>query len=202
MKAPFLFGVLSVCLATGAAFGAEVQPLVEDSYTGELAGRRATRGPWKIGDGTAVCTQDDELFKKFKDHGPVIWYDAAFTDAAIQFAYKPEKLKTFVFTVNGAEGHVFRFVTSERGTVILAFPPGGDHKSLPLSRTGPKLPEGAWTKVNVELRGAKAVVSIGDDFTAEVEHPSLARPKTVVGLGFSFGTLALKDFRVVPLTAK
>lgn len=194
---------LSIDLVAARLSAAEAEPLVEDTYRAEtLDGRRPTRGPWKIADGVAQCTQDDELFKKFKDHGPVVWYDAKFTDAAIHFEFKPEKAKTFVFTVNGTEGHVFRFVSSAAGTTIIAFPPNPEHKSQALERGGPKLREGEWTKVSVELRGAKAVVRIGDEYKAEVEHASLARPKTVVGLGFSFGSLSLRNFRIVPVAAK
>ncbi|MBL9083942.1 MAG: hypothetical protein JNK76_19145 [Planctomycetales bacterium] len=200
----FLFGTLLVgllCLQGPAVQAADPEPLIRDDYTGELAARRATRGPWKIADGMAVCTQDDELFKKFKDHGPVIWYDAQFTDAVIKFTFKPEKAKTFVFTVNGPNGHVFRFISSERGTTVVAFPPSADHKSKPLDRGGPKLSDGQWTPVTVELRGTKAVVQIGD-YKAEVEDPSLAGQKVVVGLGFSFGTVALKDFSLTPIVVK
>jgi hypothetical protein len=202
--AHFLFGTLLVellCLQSPAVHAADPVPLIRDDYTGELPARRATRGPWKIADGTAVCAQDDELFKKFKDHGPVIWYDAKFTDAVIKFAFKPEKAKTFVFTVNGPEGHVFRFISTDRGTNIVAFPPSADHKSKPLDRGGPKLKEGQWTPVTVELRGTKAVVRIGE-YKAEVEDPSLSGQKVVVGLGFSFGTVALKDFSLTPIAAK
>jgi hypothetical protein len=200
--AHFLFGTLFVgllCLQVPSVQAADPAPLIRDEYSGELSTRRATRGPWKIAGGMAVCTQDDELFKKFKDHGPVIWYDAQFTDAVIKFAFKPEKSKTFVFTVNGPNGHVFRFISSERGTSIVAFPPSVDHKSKPLDRGGPKLKE-KWTPVTVELRGNKAIVQIGD-YKAEVDDPSLAGPKVVVGLGFSFGTMTLRDFSLTPIAA-
>ncbi|MBA4020221.1 MAG: hypothetical protein C0483_23925 [Pirellula sp.] len=203
MLGSLLVGGLVLNVAAARLSAAEAAPLVEDRYQSkQLEGRRPTRGPWKIADGTAQCTQDDELFKKFKDHGPVVWYDAKFTDAAIHFEFKPEKTKTFVFTVNGDEGHVFRFVSSAAGTTIVAFPPNPEHKSQALERGGPKLSEGVWTKVSVELRGPKAVVNIGDDYQAEVEHASLEWPKTVVGLGFSFGTLSLRNFRIVPIPAK
>ncbi len=48
--------------------------------------------------------------------------------------------------------------------------------------------------MTVELRGTKAIVQIGD-YKAEVEDPSLAGPKVVVGLGFSFGTICAKGFQ-------
>lgn len=43
--------------------------------------------------GVATCAQDDELYKKNKDHGPVIWYDVSFTDATVRFASRPDKTK-------------------------------------------------------------------------------------------------------------
>jgi hypothetical protein len=52
--------------------------------------------------------------------------------------------------------------------------------------------------VTVELRGPRATVSIGDDYSATVEHASLARPKTNVSVGFSFGTIAVKEFSIAP----
>jgi hypothetical protein len=81
--------------------------------------RRATRGPWIVENGVASCKQDDALYKKYKDHGPVAWFDIDFTDATIQFAMKPDAdVKSFLFTINGDNGHVFRFVTSTRLTLI------------------------------------------------------------------------------------
>jgi hypothetical protein len=173
--------------------------LLRDDFTStQHPTRKPTRGPWKIENGTATCTQDDALYAKFKDHGPVIWYDVKFTDATLTFQFKPDPAtKTFVFTLNGAEGHVFRFVTSSRGTGIRAFPPGPqDHASIALGKTGPALTPGAWTKAKITLTGTQATVQIGDTYTETVTHPSLARPKTTLGLGFSFGTLAVKDLAV------
>jgi hypothetical protein len=62
--------------------------------------------------------------------------------------------------------------------------------------SGPALTPGAWTKVKITLAGTQATVQIGDTYTETVTHPSLARPKTTLGLGFSFGTLAVKDLAV------
>jgi hypothetical protein len=185
-----------VALTTLSAPAAE---LLRDSFSEPKHPiRKPTRGPWKFESDTATCTQDDALYAKFKNHGPVIWYDVKFTDATIAFQFKPDAVaKTFVFTVNGTEGHVFRFVTSARGTGIRAFPPGPpDHQSIALGKTGPALTPGAWTSARITLSGTKATLQIGDTYTETVDHPSLARPKTTIGLGFSFGTLALKDLSV------
>lgn len=157
--------------------------------------RRASRGPWVIADGIAKVTQDDELYKQHKDHGPILFYDMAFKDAVIEFAFKPEAAKTFVFTVNGAEGHVFRTVTSERGTNLRAFPPGGDAKSIALQNLdNAPLKQGEWTRMKIELRGPQATVSISGHAPVTVEHASLDRGKTNTSLGFSFGTLSVRDF--------
>lgn len=157
--------------------------------------RRASRGPWVIANGIAQVTQDDELYKKHQDHGPIVFYDLAFQDAVIEFAFQPEAAKTFVFTVNGAEGHIFRTVTSERGTNLRAFPPNGEAKSIALQNlTELPLQQGQWTRMRIELRGPQAIVTLGEHPPITVSHASLARPKTNASLGFSFGRLAMKDF--------
>lgn len=187
----FLVALLSLFVMIAPA-----SEILRDDFTdNQHPTRKLTRGPWKITNNSATCTQDDALYAKFKDHGPVIWYDVKFTDATLTFQFKPDPAtKTFVFTLNGAEGHVFRFVTSSRGTGIRAFPPGPqDHASIALGKTGPALTPGSWTKVKVTLTGPQATVQIGDTYTETVTHPSLARPKTTLGLGFSFGTVSVKD---------
>lgn len=198
----------ALALATFFAAGIAAQetaPLTipfADAFTSlRLAGRTASRGPWKIADGVAACTQDDALYKQFKDHGPIIRWDLPFENARIRFRYRADaSAKTFVFTANGETGHVFRFVTSaERGTDLRAFPPGGEAKSISIGRGGPKLQPGDWVSVVVELSGAKATVKIGDDHETTAEHPSLSRPKKDVSLGFSFGAVAIRDFAIEAL---
>ncbi len=157
--------------------------------------RRALRGDWVIAGGTAKVTQDDELYKKYNDHGPILFYDLDFKDAVIEFAFQPEAAKAVVFTVNGAKGHVFRTVTSERGTDLRAFPPGGETKSISLRRLhDAPLAQGEWTRMKIELRGSQATIRIGDQPPVTVEHASLDRAKVNTSVGFSFGTLTVKDF--------
>lgn len=171
-------------------------PLLKDDFSdAKLAARRASRGDWKFADNTATCTQDDELYKKFKDHGPIIFYDLAYTDAAIHFAFKADAdTKSVVYTSNGEDGHIFRIVFSKAGASIRAFPPEGkeDHTSIAVG-TEPdlKLKPGEWTNVSIELRGSKATLKVGD-FTKTYEHTSFARAKTNLSVGFSFGTVSVK----------
>jgi len=165
----------------------------------KLEQRRAVRGDWKIADGIARCTQDDELYKKNKDHGPIIFYDVPTQDSTVHFAFKPQGCKTLVFTLNGGTSHVFRFITSDKGTSIRAFPANSaEHASKPLAQDGPKLAQGEWAEVTVEIRGPKAAVKIGKDYAKTVEDPAIAQAKTNLSIGFSFGTLEVKDFAVKP----
>jgi hypothetical protein len=188
---------LFLLLATTAI--AADAPLLKDDFSApKLEQRRASRGGWKFAEHIATCTQDDELYKKFKDHGPILFYDLAHTDAAIRFAFKPdETTKSVVFTSNGDDGHVFRIVLSSRGAGIRAFPPEEkDHKSIALGNEPTAvLKPGEWTTVSVELRGPKVAVKIGD-FTQTYEHASLSRPKTNLSIGFSFGTVSVKELAV------
>ena len=199
LRLSFAF-IVSLAVVCGSSSGRSPSSRTSTtSAKSNSTGTVAVRGDWKIADGIARCTQDDELYKKNKDHGPVIWYKVPFQDASVKFSFKPEGSKTFVFTINGDNGHIFRFVSTTNGTSILVFPTdSADHKSMPLNREGPALRQGEWTDVVVAFKGEKAAVSIGKDFSAKLEHAAIAQPKTTVGLGFSFGTLSAKDFSLTP----
>jgi hypothetical protein len=188
---------LFLLLAT-ASFAADAPLLKDDFLLPDFAGRRALRGEWKFAEGSATCTQDDALYKKNKDHGPILFYDLAYTDAVIHFAVKPDAAnKMVVFTANGAEGHVFRLVFSQAGMAARAFPPEEkDHKSISLgNEAAVKLKTDGWTMVSVELRGTKATVKVGE-FTKTYEHASIARAKTNLSVGFSYGTVSVTELVV------
>jgi hypothetical protein len=195
IRIPFL---IPLALTFVAAVHAADAPLLRDDFSDpKLAQRRASRGEWKFADGIATCTQDDALYKKFKDHGPIIFYDLPLTDAAVSFSFKADGAKSVVFTANGADGHVFRIVMSATGTSVRAFPPGGkEHASIPMGQEKITLKSGEWTPVMVTLRGSRATVKIGTAFEKTYEHASYARPKSNLSVGFSFGTLSVREFRV------
>ena len=188
---------LFLLLAT-ASFAADAPLLKDDFLLPDFAGRRASRGEWKFAAGNATCTQNDELYKKNKDHGPILFYDLAYTDAVIHFAVKPDAAnKMVVFTANGSEGHVFRLVFSQAGMAVRAFPlEEKDHKSISLgNEAAVKLKTDGWTMVSVELRGTKATVKVGE-FTKTYEHASITRAKTNLSVGFSYGTVSVTELVV------
>jgi hypothetical protein len=189
------FFLVSLTLLTAAE-----TPLLKDDFSDtNLKTRRAMRGDWKFAKGVATCTQDDALYKKFQDHGPIIFYDLAHTDATVRFSFKAEGAKTVVFTANGEKGHVFRFVMSAAGTSIRAFPTDKpEAKSIALATEKLPLKSGEWTPVEVKLSGAKATVKIGNAPAKTYEHASLAQAKANLSVGFSFGTMSVKDFIVTP----
>lgn len=185
-------------ILASAAMAADAPLLKDDFSAPKMETRRASRGEWKFADNSATCTQDDELYKKHKDHGPIIFYDLAYSDAVIRFAVKPDAAnKGVVFTANGAEGHVFRLVFTQAGMGVRAFPPEEkEHTSISLgNEKAAKLKVGEWTNVSVELRGAKATVKVGE-FAKTYENASLAHAKTNLSVGFSFGTVSVKEMVV------
>jgi hypothetical protein len=176
--------------------------LIVDNFTQqERAARRLTRGEWKIAGEIGSCTQDEELFKKYKDHGPAIWYDQEFQDAIVHFEFQPsDDCQQFVFTINGKGGHVFRFVTNEMATDVRAW--DANHQGKRLVADGPRLAKGKWIPVTVELSGPKASVQIGESYKVAVEDPSYAVSKNVVGVSFHHGTLKLRNFQVLEAAPK
>ena len=174
-------------------------PLLRDGFSSaKLDQRRAMRGEWKFADQTATCTQDDELFKKNKDHGPILFYDLAYSDAVIRFTVKPDaNTKTIVFTANGAKAHLFRLVFSSAGMAVRAFPAESqDHKAIALANEAAvKIKAGEWNSVTIEMRGSNATVKVGD-FARTYQHASIGLAKVNLSVGFSFGTLSVKDLVV------
>jgi len=192
-----LVAAFSIAVLVGGAALAGEPFYVDDFSTGKQDGRRAMRGPWVIENGTATCTQNDELYKKFKDHGPVVWEDVNFRDATVRFSMKADSaVQSFVFTVNGDAGHVFRFVSrpAPKRTLIKAFQREGEIDGV-LVRDAPPLAVGEWTDVVVIFEGENATVKIGD-YEKALSHPAIAQAKTTLGLGFGFGTMSFKDFSV------
>jgi hypothetical protein len=178
------------------------ETLIEDKFTSaELPKRNLSpnRGEWKLADGIATCTQDDALYAKNKNHGPVIWYDVTFTDATVKFAFKPEQTKSFVFTLNDDKGHDFRFVMSPAGLSVRTWPEQG-HEATAISLLTPKpgtpaLMDGVWVQAELKFEGKRCTMKLGD-FQQTFEHDAIARTKVKLGLGFSFGTLAVRDVSV------
>ncbi len=196
MKSRFALTILALFTTSLLHSG---EALFTDPFTADdkVAERRAMRGDWQIADGVASVTQDDALYKKFKDHGPILFYDLPTTNATFHYAVKPEGCKSIVFTLNADEGHIFRFVSAATGTSLRAFPPEGEAKSIATGREKDWiLPEKEWTPVKVVIVGSSATITIGEHEPVTVEHESYDRAKTNFSIGFAYGTLAVKDVRV------
>lgn len=57
-----------------------------DGFGGpKLEGRLAERGEWKFQNGIASCVADPDLYKQFKNHGPILKWPREFNNARIQF---------------------------------------------------------------------------------------------------------------------
>ena len=184
------------------AMSVNAATLVEDKFDSPKKEGRdlaANRGEWKLEKGIATVTQDDKLYEKNKNHGPIMWYDATFKDATVRFAYKAEKAKQFVFTLNDDKGHVFRFIQSTNGLSVRTWlVQGKEGKAVELIAKGtktPALPEGKWVEAVVKFDGKKCELTLGD-FKQTFEHEAIAKEKTKMGLGFAFGTLSVRDVKI------
>jgi hypothetical protein len=184
-------------LSSGIGLAEGQLPISDDFSKPELPFRSLGRGLWKVADGMTTCTQDDELYKKFKDHGPMITYRVPHKDANIKMAFRPdERVKNVVFTINGNSGHVFRIVSSTAGTRAFVFV-GDDHKSSPIATDLPKFIVGDWNKYEVDVQGKKLKIKFGD-YVKEFENDALDTAKVNVTIGFAFGTLSVKEVMISP----
>lgn len=171
-----------------------------DPFTGpQYANRRLERGDWKVANGVAKVTQDDALYKKYKSHGPIVFYDVPMQDVRVSFQVRLQDAKRFVFTFNG-KSHVFRFLQNEDNAALLAFEDkGGKHVGKRLDDSLPKLRNGEWVPYTIEIKGDAATFSIGDSFKKTVRDASYAQPKSNLSLSFHFGTMEVRNLHVEPL---
>lgn len=200
-----LLAVLAVC--TNASAG----DFVDDFSTEKLEGRLAERGAWTFENNTARCVADPELYKKFSNHGPILKWPGEFQDGTVEFEMKVTNCQRVVFTLNG-DGHVFRVTLADETpdatagkskvpTRLIAWAEKSSkqNKGDTLKPDGlPDLPavNNKWVKVRLAVSGNQGSLSIGN-FSTQIEHAALARPKNTVMVTFAHGELAVRDYRFI-----
>lgn len=204
MTTPRTLAAALAVLAVPLALGATV--LLHDDFSSAQHPQRqipTNRGAWKLADGMATSAHDDELYKKNKNHGAVIWYDLAFTDGVVKFTFRPQDCETVAFTLNTPQGHGFRFIQSKTGLAVLAWEshePGA--RATPLLKKDapdrPKLRNGEWTEVEIRFAGKKCDLRIGD-FRRTYENPGIAVAKSRFGVHYDRGTFSVRDVKVESL---
>ena len=205
MKLPIVF-----CLLVAFPGFAWSDVFRDDFSQAALADRLAERGEWRFEGGVASCVADPELYKQYKNHGPILKWPREFTEGAIEFEMKAEGCQRVVFTLN-EEGHVFRVTLAdetEGATGGASKVPtrliGWSTQSSKENKGDTLLPEGLpdlsaidgkWVRVKLVVKGEGATLQIGDDFETEIEHASLGRAKSMIMLTFAHGRLAVRDFQ-------
>lgn len=185
--------------------------LSDDFSQVELKGRTAERGAWKFNDHQASCVSDPELYKKFKNHGPILKWSREFSDATIELEVKANDCQRVVFTLNG-DGHVFRITLADETVnanagaskvptrvIAWATKSSKENKGDTIKPKGlPDLPavNDKWVKIRLAVKGDHADLSIGD-FATKIRHDALARDKNMVMITFAHGELAVRNFRMV-----
>lgn len=190
----------AVCLALGAGAAKQHSGIHDDFSDEKLPGRRAARGDWKFADHTLRCTMDEELYRKFKNHGPIVFYSMDYTSAVIRYQFKADAARTVIFTANGASGHVFRMKQDKAGISLMAFEPDdtGKAKGKAIAKEPLPLSDGTWVPVEVRFDDNKVTVNVGDSFTKTLEQASFDVPKTNFSIGFAYGSMSLKDVTAEP----
>lgn len=111
-KQLLLFSVLFLHSPIVPAAAAEI---VDDFSKPDWKGRQALRGEWKFENNQASCVADPKLYKKFKNHGPILRWSLAkpFKDGTVKMEFQPKKCQRTVITLNNETGHVFRIALTD-----------------------------------------------------------------------------------------
>jgi hypothetical protein len=204
MKLSFTILVGAV-LATTVSFAAEFS---DDFSKSDVKTRQAQRGDWKFENNEARCVSDPKLYKKFKNHGPILKWPGEFKDGVIEFEVWPQKCQRLVFTLNG-DGHIFRVIlldpqatgaAAKGSSRIIAWATKSSKENKGTSIRPKGLPEltavdGKWTRVRLTVSGNKGELSIGD-FKTKIDHAALGRAKNLVMISFAQGSLAVRGFKM------
>lgn len=200
-----------VCIIGMSTQTTHAKSLVDDNYENvKHPTRKAIRGGWKIENGSATVEQDDALYKKHKNHGPIMVYSVPHTNAASVVEFKPTDCKTVVFTMDAAEGgHAFRVKlrteSKKKGkgkgkkspsSQIVTYAAKGDKpkaEQIVLSSDVPKLINDDWNRIEIRVEGSKASVKINGE-EISVAHDRISQTKKIAKLGFSFGKLSIRKF--------
>ncbi len=202
-----------ICICIALLIGAPVaagEEFVDDFRSDELEGRLAERGEWQFQNGIASCVADPDLYKQFKNHGPILKWPREFNDLAIEFEMKAIDCQRVVFTLNG-DGHIFRVTLADERpdapagkskvpTRLIAWATKSSKQNKGDTIKPERMPDlpavnGRWVRVQLNVKGRRATLTIGD-FETEITHAALGRDKNMVMLTFAHGELSVRKFRM------
>ena len=205
MKAMISVGI-TMLIAVPFAAGEEFV----DNFVADHHCRHAERGQWKFHNGIASCVADPELYKQYKNHGPILKWPREFSDATIQFEMKATDCQRVVFTLNG-DGHIFRVTLADERpdapagkskvpTRVIAWATKSSKQNKGDTIKPEAMPDlpavnGVWVPVRLDVKGKRATLTIGD-FETKIIHDALARNKNMVMLTFAHGDLSVRKFRM------
>lgn len=201
------------CIAIALLIVAPVaagEEFVDNFREAEVDGRQSERGEWQFRNGIASCVADPDLYKQFKNHGPILKWPREFSDVAIEFEMKATDCQRVVFTLNG-DGHIFRVTLADERpdapagkskvpTRVIAWATKSSKQNKGDTIKPQRMPDlpsvnGRWVQVQLKVQGERAKLTIGD-FETDITHAALRRDKNMVMLTFAHGELSVRRFRM------
>lgn len=176
-------------------------PGFQDDFSKQkLKSRQALRGDWKFENKTASCVADPELYKKYKNHGPILRWPAEFTNGTLEFEFKPQKCQRIVITLN-EKGHVFRMSFKDKNQSRFFGWIGESSKTnKPKTVAQKDVPsleklDEKWIKAKIVFEGDTALVVYGD-YKSKLTHKSIGRKKGEFTISFAEGQLSVRNVRL------
>ena len=196
MKQLLLFALANTAFVPFASAGG----FYDDFSNPNLESRKALRGDWTFKNGTARCVADPALYKKFKNHGPILRWPATFTDGTLEFEFRPRKCQRVIVTLN-EKGHVFRMLFHDkRRTRFFGWIGRSSKTNKPklIARKGvPSINDlnGTWVKSKIVFCGNTAEITYGK-FKKTFTHESIGRKKGEFTISFASGEIAVRNVRL------
>jgi hypothetical protein len=153
---------------------------------------------WTVGKGKWTPLDNAMQVAELKEdmHGAVARRKIEGKDLAIQFSFRLDGAKTTSLSINGAKGHVCRFLAKPTGFSVNKDDTDGKNgqdKGEVLQAVNTPLKPGHWYTVLVEMSGPEIVARIDGKEVAFGSHTAIDTPKGNLGLTCAGETASFRN---------
>ena len=190
-----------VCLADkntdiSASMAKPGKVLLSDDFGGAELGKLwvAAKGEWKIKDGAIVAKE-----LKSDEHAAVLTCRQKNRDSVVRFSFRLDgSTKGFNFSLNHAQGHLFRVVVAPTGLTVRTDKDKKDAsiKSELVGRAKGKFEQGKWYTLQVEMVGDKVVAMTDNGLKVTGQNARLDTEKPNYRFVMRGESLSIDDLKI------
>ena len=170
--------------------------IIDDDYSSEnIESRQTARGAWKVKDNSISVSFDEALYKKHKDHGPMVRYTFDSTsDLTIEMEVMMSEIGKLCFQVDNDEGHLLKAIVNGAGKGSIRGFNGKESEVVGKIKSSTE--ENKWMPVKLSFIDNKLTFSFNGSKPQVFNHPSFEKGKTKFVYKFAEGHLKARKLQI------